>query len=73
MKYTIFLRTVIQLKDIFSIGLDLIHGTKTLSLVKTVGFPGGEYLFVGVIDGHYEKLYVEKCFVPSVWIIISSL
>ena len=51
MKYTIFLRTVIQLKDIFSIGLDLIHGTKTLSLVKTVGFPGDKYLFTGVIDG----------------------
>jgi 5-methyltetrahydropteroyltriglutamate--homocysteine methyltransferase len=51
MKYTIFLWNFIQLKDIFYIGLDLIHGTKTLNLVKTVGFPKDKYLFTGVIDG----------------------
>jgi hypothetical protein len=50
-KYTIYLRTIIQLKAISAIGLDLIRGTKTLSLVKTVGFPGDKYLFAGVIDG----------------------
>jgi 5-methyltetrahydropteroyltriglutamate--homocysteine methyltransferase len=50
-KYTIYLRTIIQLKAISAIGLDLIRGTKTLSLVKTVGFLGDKYLFAGVIDG----------------------
>lgn len=44
-------RTIIQLKAISAIGLDLKRGTKTLSLVKTVGFPGDKYLFAGVIDG----------------------
>nr|CCC42221.1 vitamin-b12 independent methionine synthase [Pinus pinaster] len=44
-------RTIIQLKAISAIGLDLVRGTKTLNLVKTVGFPGDKYLFAGVIDG----------------------
>eukprot|EP01018_Ginkgo_biloba_P035189 Gb_23743 [translate_table: standard] len=44
-------KTIIGLKAISAIGFDLVRGTKTLSLVKTVGFPSDKLLFAGVVDG----------------------
>ncbi|KAF6151171.1 hypothetical protein GIB67_037379 [Kingdonia uniflora] len=43
-------KTIISLKGIFAIGLDLVRGDKTLELVKSLGFPSEKYLFAGVVD-----------------------
>ncbi|KAF6141644.1 hypothetical protein GIB67_001196, partial [Kingdonia uniflora] len=45
-------KTIISLKGVFAIGLDLVRGDKTLELVKSLGFPSEKYLFAGVVDGH---------------------
>lgn len=34
-----------------AIGVDLVRGTKTLDVIKSVGFPQGKFFFAGVIDG----------------------
>ncbi|KAF6157977.1 hypothetical protein GIB67_015293 [Kingdonia uniflora] len=44
-------KTIISLKGVFVIGLDLVRGDKTLELVKSLGFPSEKYLFAGVVDG----------------------
>lgn len=44
-------KTITALKGISAIGFDLIRGTKTLSLIKEVGFPADKLLFAGVVDG----------------------
>ncbi|KAF6154380.1 hypothetical protein GIB67_003833 [Kingdonia uniflora] len=43
-------KTIISLKGVFAIGLDLVRGDKTLELVKSLGFPSEKYLFAGVVD-----------------------
>ncbi|KAF6150699.1 hypothetical protein GIB67_020782 [Kingdonia uniflora] len=44
-------KTIIPLKGVFAIGLDLVRGDKTLELVKSLGFPSEKYFFAGVVDG----------------------
>ncbi|KAH9299330.1 hypothetical protein KI387_031012 [Taxus chinensis] len=44
-------KTITQLKAISALGLDLVRGTKTLSLIKSHGFPSDKYLFAGIVDG----------------------
>ncbi|KAF6173577.1 hypothetical protein GIB67_022936 [Kingdonia uniflora] len=44
-------KTIISLKGVFAIGLDLVRGEKTLKLVKSLGFPSEKYLLAGVVDG----------------------
>jgi 5-methyltetrahydropteroyltriglutamate--homocysteine methyltransferase len=44
-------KTITGLKGISAIGFDLIRGTKTLGLIKEVGFPTDKILFAGVVDG----------------------
>ncbi|KAG6537886.1 hypothetical protein ZIOFF_002989 [Zingiber officinale] len=44
-------KTITSLKSVSGFGFDLIRGTKTVDLIKTVGFPTGKYLFAGVVDG----------------------
>ncbi len=44
-------RTVLGLEHVSAIGVDLVHGAKTLSLIKEFGLPG-KILFAGVVDGH---------------------
>ncbi|KAF6146409.1 hypothetical protein GIB67_041225 [Kingdonia uniflora] len=44
-------KTIISLKGVFAIGLDLVRVDKTLELVKILGFPSEKYLFAGVVDG----------------------
>lgn len=39
------------MKGVSSFGFDLIRGTQTLDLIKSVGIPAGKYLFAGVVDG----------------------
>ena len=34
-----------------AIGVDLVRGQKTLSLIKELGIPEGKILFAGVVDG----------------------
>ncbi|KAF6144786.1 hypothetical protein GIB67_016860 [Kingdonia uniflora] len=43
-------KTIISLKGVFAIGLDLVCGDKTLELVKSLGFPSKKYLFVDVVN-----------------------
>ncbi|KQK13905.1 5-methyltetrahydropteroyltriglutamate--homocysteine methyltransferase 1 [Brachypodium distachyon] len=44
-------KTLTSLSGVTAYGFDLVRGTKTLDLVKSVGFPSGKYLFAGVVDG----------------------
>ncbi|KAF6159944.1 hypothetical protein GIB67_033028, partial [Kingdonia uniflora] len=44
-------KTIVSLKGVSAIGLDLVRGDKTLELVKSLGFPSDKYLFAGVVDG----------------------
>ncbi|KAI5081562.1 hypothetical protein GOP47_0002153 [Adiantum capillus-veneris] len=44
-------KTLVGLKSISGIGVDLVRGKKTLDLVKEVGLPDGKVLFAGVVDG----------------------
>ncbi|GLJ47130.1 hypothetical protein SUGI_0995090 [Cryptomeria japonica] len=44
-------KTITKSKAISALGLDLVRGTKTLSHVKTHGFPSDKYLFAGIVDG----------------------
>lgn len=44
-------KTITGLKGISAIGFDLIRGTKTLELIKEIGFPADKILFAGVVDG----------------------
>ena len=39
------------MRAVSAIGLDLVHGTSTIGIVETIGFPEDKYLFAGVIDG----------------------
>jgi 5-methyltetrahydropteroyltriglutamate--homocysteine methyltransferase len=43
-------KTITRLKGISAIGFDLILGTKTLDLIKEVGFSTDKILFAGVVD-----------------------
>lgn len=43
-------RTLTSLKGVSGYGFDLVHGAKTLDLIKA-GFPSGKQLFAGVVDG----------------------
>jgi len=53
--------TEVTALDFDAIGLDFVEGIKTLSLVKTNGFPADKILFAGVVNGKniwknsYEK------------------
>jgi hypothetical protein len=44
-------RTLIGLEYVSAIGVDLVRGQKTLSLIKEFGIPDGKVLFAGVVDG----------------------
>nr|UBR19730.1 cobalamin-independent methionine synthase 3 [Pinus pinaster] len=44
-------KAITGLKGISAIGFDLIRGTKTLELIKEIGFPADKILFAGVVDG----------------------
>ncbi|XP_068652443.1 5-methyltetrahydropteroyltriglutamate--homocysteine methyltransferase 1 [Aristolochia californica] len=44
-------KTLTGLKGVTAFGLDLVRGTKTLDLIKGVGFPSDKYLFAGIVDG----------------------
>ncbi|KAK8942803.1 5-methyltetrahydropteroyltriglutamate--homocysteine methyltransferase [Platanthera zijinensis] len=44
-------KTITALTAITGFGFDLVRGTKTLDVIKSVGFPSGKYLFAGVVDG----------------------
>ncbi|XP_068652456.1 5-methyltetrahydropteroyltriglutamate--homocysteine methyltransferase 1-like [Aristolochia californica] len=44
-------KTLTGLKGVTAFGFDLVRGTKTLDLIKSVGFPSGKYLFAGLVDG----------------------
>ncbi|KAF8007470.1 hypothetical protein BT93_K1475 [Corymbia citriodora subsp. variegata] len=43
-------KVLTSLKGVSGFGFDLVHGTKTLDLIKG-GFPTDKYLFAGVVDG----------------------
>nr|AEO86798.1 methionine synthase [Camellia sinensis] len=43
-------KTLTSLKCVTGFGFDLVRGAQTLDLI-TSGFPSGEYLFAGVVDG----------------------
>ncbi|KAJ7529735.1 hypothetical protein O6H91_15G063700 [Diphasiastrum complanatum] len=40
-----------NLEHVAAIGVDLVRGVKTISLIKEVGLPGKKTLFAGVVDG----------------------
>ena len=42
---------MIGLKCVDAIGVDLVRGEKTLSLIDEIGLPDGKQLFAGVVDG----------------------
>ncbi|MCO5553739.1 hypothetical protein L7F22_007265 [Adiantum nelumboides] len=44
-------KTVVGLDFVSAIGVDLVRGEKTLSLIKEHGLPDGKVLFAGVVDG----------------------
>jgi 5-methyltetrahydropteroyltriglutamate--homocysteine methyltransferase len=44
-------KTLTSLSGVTAYGFDLVRGTKTLDLIKSVGIPSGKYLFAGVVDG----------------------
>lgn len=44
-------RTITSLNGISGYGFDLVRGTNTLDVIKSMGFPSGKYLFAGVVDG----------------------
>ncbi|PIA27956.1 hypothetical protein AQUCO_07400061v1 [Aquilegia coerulea] len=44
-------KTVVSLKGVSAVGLDLVRGEQTLELIKSLGFPSDKYLFAGVVDG----------------------
>ncbi|KAI5078206.1 hypothetical protein GOP47_0005877 [Adiantum capillus-veneris] len=44
-------KTVVGLEHVSAIGVDLVRGEKTLSLIKEHGLPDGKVLFAGVVDG----------------------
>ncbi|PKA45815.1 5-methyltetrahydropteroyltriglutamate--homocysteine methyltransferase [Apostasia shenzhenica] len=44
-------KAITSLKVVTGFGFDLVRGSKTLDLIKSVGFPSGKYLFAGVVDG----------------------
>ncbi|MCO5607402.1 hypothetical protein L7F22_061598 [Adiantum nelumboides] len=44
-------KTLLGLKSISGIGVDLVRGKKTLDLIKDLGLPDGKVLFAGVVDG----------------------
>ena len=39
------------MEHVSAIGVDLVRGQKTLSLIKEHGIPEGKTLFAGVVDG----------------------
>ncbi|KAG0478778.1 hypothetical protein HPP92_013497 [Vanilla planifolia] len=44
-------KTITALNAVAGFGFDFVRGTKTLDVIKNVGFPSGKYLFAGVVDG----------------------
>ncbi|KAJ7516131.1 hypothetical protein O6H91_22G044300 [Diphasiastrum complanatum] len=44
-------RVLVGLENVAAIGLDLVRGFSTLSLIREVGLPGDKLLFAGVVDG----------------------
>jgi 5-methyltetrahydropteroyltriglutamate--homocysteine methyltransferase len=42
---------LIGLKCIDAVGVDLVRGEKTLTLIDDIGLPDGKQLFAGVVDG----------------------
>eukprot|EP00252_Welwitschia_mirabilis_P004464 TRINITY_DN147_c0_g1_i1.p1 TRINITY_DN147_c0_g1~~TRINITY_DN147_c0_g1_i1.p1 ORF type:complete len:766 (+),score=123.34 TRINITY_DN147_c0_g1_i1:134-2431(+) len=42
---------ITKIKGISAFGFDFVRGTKTLDLIKQVGFPSEKVLFAGVVDG----------------------
>eukprot|EP00250_Pteridium_aquilinum_P034979 c8405_g1_i1 orf=288-2588(+) len=44
-------KTVVGLEHVAAIGVDLVRGEKTLSVIKEHGLPAGKVLFAGVVDG----------------------
>ncbi|KAJ4811308.1 hypothetical protein LUZ62_023874 [Rhynchospora pubera] len=44
-------KTITGLSAISAFGFDLVRGTKTADVIKSVGFPSGKYLFAGIVDG----------------------
>ncbi|WOK95617.1 5-methyltetrahydropteroyltriglutamate--homocysteine methyltransferase 1-like [Canna indica] len=44
-------KTITALEGVSGCAFDFIRGTKTLDLIKNVGFPSDKYLFAGVVDG----------------------
>ncbi|XP_020086316.1 5-methyltetrahydropteroyltriglutamate--homocysteine methyltransferase 2-like isoform X2 [Ananas comosus] len=44
-------KTITSLNGISGYGFDLVRGTNTLDVIKSMGFPSGKYLFAGVVDG----------------------
>ncbi|KAG0477109.1 hypothetical protein HPP92_013490 [Vanilla planifolia] len=44
-------KTITALNAVTGFGFDFVRGTKTLDVIKNVGFPSGKYLFAGVVDG----------------------
>lgn len=44
-------KTIIGLEHVSAIGVDLVRGQKSLSLIKEFGLPNGKVLFAGVVDG----------------------
>lgn len=44
-------RTIIEFEHVSAIGVDLVHGFKTLDLIKKIELPAGKTLFAGVVDG----------------------
>ncbi|KAH9560238.1 hypothetical protein CY35_06G096600 [Sphagnum magellanicum] len=44
-------KTIIEFEHVSAIGVDLVHGFKTLDLIKKIELPAGKTLFAGVVDG----------------------
>eukprot|EP00252_Welwitschia_mirabilis_P004465 TRINITY_DN147_c0_g1_i2.p1 TRINITY_DN147_c0_g1~~TRINITY_DN147_c0_g1_i2.p1 ORF type:complete len:789 (+),score=132.71 TRINITY_DN147_c0_g1_i2:71-2368(+) len=42
---------ITKIKGISAFGFDFVRGTKTIDLIKNVGFPSDKVLFAGVVDG----------------------
>ncbi|PHT36950.1 hypothetical protein CQW23_24650 [Capsicum baccatum] len=50
-------KTLTSLKGVTGFGFDLVHGTKTLNLIKS-SFPSGKYLFAGGTSGQMILLHL---------------
>nr|CAD1828071.1 unnamed protein product [Ananas comosus var. bracteatus] len=44
-------KAITSLNGISGYGFDLVRGTNTLDVIRSMGFPSGKYLFAGVVDG----------------------